>query len=139
MAQRMDPRNMSQTDMMNSKSMMKMQSLVQKLGKGKRKFSANISKLNKKMFKKLLEEQVKQFPAEASNVKKFYEYLIVECARNNDAPIAVSYEEFDFLKYMMRETITGLTTVKFKWYQILQKLMVKTQLKSYETILEELK
>lgn len=58
--QKMNPNKMSQTDMMNNQAMMGMASLLQMVGKGKRKYNIKIDSTNKKFLGKMAVEMKKQ-------------------------------------------------------------------------------
>ena len=49
------------------------------------------------------------------------------------------YEELEFLKGTMSETIKGMEKVQYKWYDIFRKVLTKTMIKQNKVILEILK
>ena len=54
--------------------------------------------------------------------------------------IVLSYEELDFLKIQIKETIKGIDNLKssLKWYNLVKKGLYKTLKKQNEITLEEL-
>ena len=68
--QKMNPNKMTQTDMMNNQAMMGMASLLQMIGKGKRKYNIRVDKSNKKFLEKLAVEMKKQMADYFAMLKK---------------------------------------------------------------------
>ena len=66
----------------------------------------------------------------------FFDYLIEICKNKKINEIKVSYEELEFLKKMLSDSVKGMEDIKFKWYQILKKSMVKVMLKQYKILLK---
>ena len=56
MAKMVNPNTVSNMDLINAKSQAKMQQLVQKIGKGKRKVNVTFSKMSRSYLVKLIEE-----------------------------------------------------------------------------------
>ena len=59
MAKMVNPNTVSNMDLINAKSQAKMQQLVQKIGKGKRKVNVTFSKMSRSYLVKLIEEMRK--------------------------------------------------------------------------------
>ena len=55
--------------------------------------------------------------------------------------VKFSYEEIDFFKLQLNETIKGIDTqvATLKWYNLIKKGLFKTLKKQTETVLEEVK
>lgn len=141
--QAMNANKMSQVDMMNNQAMMGMASFMQKLGKGKRKYVIKIDKGNKKFLGKLAEEMKKQMGVYGNNPQAkgmgiFLNYLESEC-KKKDKELRLSYDELEFLKKTISESVKQMTTIKFKWYQFIKKIAVKMMAKQYKILLEEIK
>ena len=138
--QKVNPSTMNPMEMNNISSMMSSMNLIQKIGKSKRKYNVEIGKNEKKFLAKFLEEAKKQFPSGSdSGVKpliNFFDYLIEICKNKKINEIKLSYEELEFLKKMLSDSVKGMEDMKFKWYQFLKKSMVKVMLKQYRMLLK---
>ena len=139
----MKGQNMNGMEMRNMSGMMGIQNAMQRIGKGKRKYSVNISKHNKKFLGKFVEEIQKQMGSENNpqmkGVMDFLSYLKAECSKKAVTEIKMSFDELEFLKKMVIDSVKGMEGMTYKWYQIVNKLMVKTMIKSNRSLLEELK
>jgi hypothetical protein len=139
----MKGQNMNAMQMRNASNMMGIQSAMQKIGKGKRKHTIKIAKHNKKFLGKFIIEIQKQMGAENNpqmkGVSNFLAYLKTECDRKTTTEIKMSFEELEFLKKLIIDSLRGMKEMTFKWYQIFNKVMVKTMIKSNEELLKELK
>ena len=144
MAIKLNPARMNQGEMMNAQSMTGIMSKIEKLGKGKRKNRLMFDKTTKKYFGKMVKEFIKQlegFPQnqQTKNIIDFYSYIVTESQKPVNHPIMVSFEELEFLKGTISETVKGLEKAKFKWYQFFTKVLTKVMAKQNRLILEELK
>ena len=140
--QKMNPNKMSQTDMMNNQAMMGMASLLQMVGKGKRKYNIKIDSTNKKFLGKMAVEMKKQMGGYAEvqqtkGVVLFLEYLETEC-KNKNLTIPMSHEEVDFLRKTIVSSVKQMETMEFKWYQFFKKAMVKMLIKQNKILVEDL-
>ncbi|MCS5422795.1 MULTISPECIES: hypothetical protein [Psychrilyobacter] len=139
----MKGQNMNGMQMRNMSGMMGIQNAMQRIGKGKRKYTVKISKHNKKFLGKFVEEIQKQMGSENNpqmkGVLDFLTYLKAECAKKTVTEIKMSFDELEFLKKMVVDSVKGMEGMTYKWYQIINKLMVKTMIKSNRSLLEELK
>ena len=139
----MKGQNMNGMQMRNMSGMMGIQNAMQRIGKGKRKYAVKISKHNKKFLGKFVEEIQKQMGSEDNpqmkGVLDFLTYLKAECNKKNVTEIKMSFDELEFLKKMVVDSVKGMEGMTYKWYQIINKLMVKTMIKSNRSLLEELK
>lgn len=139
----MKGQNMNDMQMKNMSGMMGIQNAMQRIGKGKRKYSVKISKHNKKFLGKFVEEIQKQMGSENNpqmkGVLNFLTYLKVECNKKAITEIKMSFDELEFLKKMVIDSVKGMEGMTYKWYQLINKLMVKTMIKSNRSLLEELK
>ncbi len=140
--QKMNPNKMTQTDMMNNQAMMGMASLLQMIGKGKRKYNIRVDKSNKKFLEKLAVEMKKQMADYANSpqtkgVIQFLEYLETE-AKNKKETIPMSHEEVDFLRKTVSASIKQMESMEFKWYQFLKKWFIKVMIKQNRMLLEDI-
>ncbi len=134
----------SQTDLMQAQSAMGMVGKMQKIGKGKRKYKVNFDKTTKKYLAKIVKEYTKQAEIYRANpqtkgVADFFEYLERECARATAQPIMLSFEELDFLKSTIAESIKAMEGIQYKWYNFIKKSFTKLMIKQNRYILNELK
>ena len=78
--QRVNPNAMNPMQMNNMSSMMGMMNSIQKIGKGKRKYSIMLDKNNKKFLAKFIDEVKKQFASsplgtQGQGVSDFFDYV----------------------------------------------------------------
>ena len=148
MAKTVNPNSVSNMDLINAKSQAKMQQLVQKIGKGKRKVNVTFSKMSRSYLTRLIEEMRKmmlQYEKQLPNVFNFFKYLENEVKitkankKEKTKDVKLSYEEVDFFKLQLRETIKGIESQRatLKWYNLIKKALYKTLKKQTETVLEE--
>ena len=135
--------------LVNAKSQAKMTQLIQKIGKGKRRVKVTLSKSTRSYLTKMLEEMKKQmavYEKQLPNLFQFFNYLEKEARivkqnkKQKTKDIVLSYEELDFLKIQIKETIKGIDNLKssLKWYNLVKKGLYKTLKKQNEITLEEL-
>lgn len=135
--------------LVNAKSQAKMTELMQKIGKGKRRVKVTLSKSTRSYLTKMLEEMKKQmsiYEKQLPNLFQFFNYLekevriVKQNKKQKTKDIILSYEELDFLKIQIKETIKGIDNLKssLKWYNLIKKGLYKTLRKQNELILEEL-
>ena len=135
--------------LVNAKSQAKMTQLIQKIGKGKRRVKVTLSKSTRSYLIKMLEEMKKQmavYEKQLPNLFQFFNYLEKEARivkqnkKQKTKDIVLSYEELDFLKIQIKETIKGIDNLKssLKWYNLVKKGLYKTLKKQNELVLEEL-
>ncbi|MGL4392341.1 MAG: hypothetical protein ACRCSK_02755 [Fusobacteriaceae bacterium] len=141
--QKINPATMNPMEMNNLSSMMSMMSLIQKIGKGKRKYEIHLDKSDKKFLSKFVDEAKKQFPGgnepQMKPLMEFFSYLKVGCdtKSKSKAPLKISYEELEFMKKMLVDSVKGMEGMTFKWYQVLKKSMLKVLLKQYKVIVKK--
>ncbi len=140
--QRVNPNRMSQTDLMNNQNMAGMASLLQMVGKGKRKYNISMNPSNKKFLGKMAIEMKKQMAGYADvqqtkGVVLFLEYLEVE-SKNKNMTIPMSHEEVDFLRKTIVSSVKQMETMEFKWYQFFKKIVVKMMVKQNKLLVEDL-
>ena len=137
-------------DLINQKAQFKMQQLVQKIGKGKRRVTVTFSKMSRGYVAKMIEEMKKamaQYERQLPNLFSFFNYLEKEVKitkenkKEKTKDVKFSYEEIDFFKLQLNETIKGIDTqvATLKWYNLIKKGLFKTLKKQTETVLEEVK
>ena len=150
MAKVMNPNSVSNMDLINQKAQFKMQQLVQKIGKGKRRVTVTFSKMSRGYAAKMIEEMKKamaQYERQLPNLFSFFNYLEKEVKitkenkKEKTKDVKFSYEEIDFFKLQLNETIKGIDTqvATLKWYNLIKKGLFKTLKKQTETVLEEVK
>lgn len=142
--QRINPNNLNPMQMNNMSSMMGMMNTMQKIGKGKRKYTIKLEKANKKFLSKFIDEIKKQFAGQETapqqkGIIDFLDYLKTQCDMKDRTEVRVSFEELEFLKRMIADSIRGMEAMKFKWYQLIKKSMMKVMLTQYKQLFEELK
>ena len=146
----MNPNSESNMDLINQKAQFKMQQLVQKIGKGKRRVTVTFSKMSRGYVAKMIEEMKKamaQYERQLPNLFSFFNYLEKEVKitkenkKEKTKDVKFSYEEIDFFKLQLNETIKGIDTqvATLKWYNLIKKGLFKTLKKQTETVLEEVK
>ncbi|EEY34615.1 hypothetical protein [Pseudoleptotrichia goodfellowii] len=149
MAKMINPNTINDMTLMNAKVQIRMNELLQKIGRGKRKVKVTLSKSTRSYLNKLTEEmkkQMKDYEKQRPNLFQFFNYLEKETAvtkankKEKTKEITLSYEELDFLKFQIKETVKGIdnTRSKLKWYNFLKKGLYKTLRKQNEVTLEEL-
>lgn len=127
-------------EMNQMSSMMGMMSSLQKIGKGKRKYAISLDKANKKFLVQFMDEVKKQFAgsAMAEQNKTIYDFLVYvrEVAEKKESTeLKVSFEEEEFLKRLLKDSLRGMEGMEFKWYQFVKKRMVKIIVKQYRGFL----
>ena len=148
MAKVINPNSVSNMDLRNAKAQAKMQQIVQKIGKGKRKVNVTFSKMSRSYLVKLIEEMRKmmsQYEKQLPNVFSFFKYLENEVKitkankKEKTKNVKLSYEEVDFFKLQLKETLKGIDAQRatLKWYNLIKKGLFKTLKKQTELVLEE--
>ena len=136
MAKVMNPNSVSNMDLINQKAQFKMQQLVQKIGKGKRRVTVTFSKMSRGYVSKMIEEMKKamaQYEKQLPNLFSFFNYLEKEVKitkenkKEKTKDVKFSYEEIDFFKLQLNETIKGIDTqvATLKWYNLIKKVLFK--------------
>jgi len=141
MGQRINPNAMNGMQMKNMSSMMGVANAMQRIGKGKRKYGVSLEKGQKKLLGKFIEEVKKQFTGQENNpqmkgVSSFLNYLQAECNKKEAGTIKMSYDELDFVKRMLSDSVKGMDAMSFKWYQFIKKGTVKLMNRQYKELLE---
>lgn len=138
-AQRVNPNNMNPMQMNSMTSMMGMMNTIQKIGKGKRKYVVKLDKNSKKFLSKFIDEVKKQFGANMNDqnqgLVEFFDYIKMVADDKNKMELRLSFEEMEFLKRMVADSIKGMEAMQFKWYQIIRKTMIKLLVKQYRELL----
>lgn len=148
MAKVINPNSVSNMDLINAKAQAKMQQIVQKIGKGKRKVNVTFSKMSRSYLVRLIEEMRKmmsQYEKQLPNVFSFFKYfenevkITKENKKEKNKTVKLSYEEVDFFKLQLKETLKGIDAQRatLKWYNLIKKALFKTLKKQTELVLEE--
>ena len=139
-----NPNTVNNMTLVNAKSQSKAASLVQKIGKGKRKAKVELSKGNMKYLGKLVKEMKKQmlpYEKQAGNVFTFLNYLEKEAqSKSKKITLMLSFEELDFLKMQVKESTKAIEDLRLnlKWYNLFKKFMYGLLVKQNKYFLEEL-
>ena len=139
---RVNPTALSPMEMNNMSSMMGMMNSIQKIGKGKRKYTIQLDKNDKKLLVRFINEAKKQFSDTASNsqyagVYNFLNYITDVASKKESTEIKMSYEEQDFVKRMLQDSVRGMEKMQFFWYQFIRKFTIKTLSKQYRELLKK--
>ena len=139
-----NPNTVTNMTLVNAKSQSKAASLIQKIGKGKRKAKVELSKGNMKYLGKLVKEMKKQmlpYEKQAANVFTFLNYLEKEAqSKSKKITLMLSFEELDFLKMQVKESTKAIEDLRLnlKWYNLFKKFMYGLLVKQNKYFLEEL-
>lgn len=140
--QRMNPNNLNPMQMNNATAMAGMMNTIQRIGKGKRKYVVNLDKNSKKFLSKFIDEVKKQFAsgmgAQMPPIMEFFDYIKSVCDSKDKMELRLSFEELEFMKKMLADSIRGLEGMEFKWYQFIRKGMVKMMVKQYRELLTQI-
>lgn len=142
MKTRINPGTLNPMEMNNMSSMLGMMNSIQKIGKGKRKYSVKLEKNDKKLLVRFINEAKKQFADAGSNsqyagVYEFLTYITDVASNKTSTELKVSYEEHDFIKRMLQDSLRGMKNMQFFWYQFIRKFTVKILAKQYQSLLEK--
>ena len=74
MKTRINPGTLNPMEMNNMSSMLGMMNSIQKIGKGKRKYSVKLEKNDKKLLVRFINEAKKQFADAGSNMQEFMNF-----------------------------------------------------------------
>lgn len=139
-----NPNTVTNMTLVNAKSQSKAASLIQKIGKGKRKAKVELSKGNMKYLGKLVKEMKKQmlpYEKQAANVFTFLNYLEKEAqSKSKRITLMLSFEELDFLKMQVKESTKAVEELRLtlKWYNLAKKFIYGLLVKQNKYFLEEL-
>ena len=139
-----NPNTVTNMTLVNAKSQSKAASLIQKIGKGKRKAKVELSKGNMKYLGKLVKEMKKQmlpYEKQAGNVFTFLNYLEKEAqSKSKRITLMLSFEELDFLKMQVKESTKAVEELRLtlKWYNLAKKFIYGLLVKQNKYFLEEL-
>ena len=122
-ATRVNPGALSPMEMNNMSSMMGMMNSIQKIGKGKRKYNIKLDKTDKKLLVRFINEAKKQFSDTAS--------------KKETTEIKMSFEEQEFIKRMLQDSVRGMEKMQFFWYQFIKKFTVRMLTKQYRELLKK--
>ncbi len=142
--QRINPEKLNPMEMNSMSSMMGMMTLLQKIGKGKRKYSVKLEKNHKKFLVRFMTDIKKQFAEAYSDtqmkgVLAFFDYVKVTCENKATTELKLSYEEFDFLKRLLSDSLKHIDGIKLKWYNLIKKVTFKMMKMQYIEVLKQMK
>lgn len=142
--QRVNPNGMNPMQMNSMSGMMGMMNSIQRIGKGKRKIAVVLDKSNKKFLSKFIDEVKRQFlssamGAQTANLGEFFDYIKSIADSKEQMELKLSFEEYEFLKRMLIDSVRGMEGMTFKWYQFVKKGMLKVMIKQYKELLTKFK
>ncbi|WP_410207832.1 hypothetical protein [Fusobacterium sp.] len=142
--QRVNPSTMNHMQLNSMSNMMGMMNTIQKIGKGKRKITVKLDKGDKKFLSKFIEEVKKQFSSspmggQTPTVAQFFDYVKSVADNKKQTELKLSFEEFEFLKRMLVDSIKGMEGMELKWYQFIKKGMLKMLSRQYRELLSKFK
>lgn len=144
MKTKVNPNTINPIEMNNMSSMLSMMNSIQKIGKGKRKYSIEVDKSDKRLLVKFLNEAKKQFADIGSSTQQvgvynFFKYVIDLASSKDTTEIKLSYEEYEFLKKMLQDSVRGIEKMQFFWYQFIRRATTKAIAKQYRSLLKRFK
>ena len=145
-----NPNNITDMDMINAKNQANMVSILQRIGKAKRKKELTLSKSSQKYLLQMIGEmkkQMKVYQNQLPNLFSFFNYVekSLQIGKKEKWPkekkLLVSFDEQDLLVRQMKDVVKGLEVEKskLKWYNFAKKTMFSTMQKQTEALLEDLK
>ena len=145
-----NPNNITDMDMINAKNQASMVSILQRIGKAKRKKELTLSKSSQKYLLQMIGEmkkQMKVYQNQLPNLFSFFNYVekSLQIGKKEKWPkekkLLVSFDEQDLLVRQMKDVVKGLEVEKskLKWYNFAKKMMFSTMQKQTEALLEDLK
>ncbi|CAM3404524.1 viral A-type inclusion protein [Pseudostreptobacillus hongkongensis] len=145
-----NPNNITDMDMINAKNQASMVSILQRIGKAKRKKELTLSKSSQKYLLQMIGEMKKQmkiYQNQLPNLFSFFNYVekSLQIGKKEKWPkekkLLVSFDEQDLLVRQMKDVVKGLEVEKskLKWYNFAKKMMFSTMQKQTEALLEDLK
>lgn len=142
--QRVNPSTMNHMQLNSMSNMMGMMNTIQKIGKGKRKITVKLDKGDKKFLSKFIDEVKKQFSSSAmggatQTIASFFDYVKSIADNKNQNELKLSFEEYEFIKKMLVDSIKGMESMQLKWYQFIKKGMLKVLAKQYRGLLTKFK
>ena len=142
--QRVNPSTMNYMQLNSMSNMMGMMNTIQKIGKGKRKITVKLDKGDKKFLSKFIDEVKKQFSSSAMGgatptLVSFFDYVKSIADNKNQNELKLSFEEYEFMKKMLVDSIKGMESMELKWYQFIKKGMLKVLSKQYRALLAKFK
>ena len=70
-------------------------------------------------------------------VYDFLTYVVDVASKKESTELKLSYEEHDFIKRMLQDSLRGMKNMQFFWYQFIRKFTVKILAKQYQSLLEK--
>lgn len=134
-----DASKMNQIEMENTKKMMEMTSLMQRVGKGKRKYGIKLGYTARQVLARTLIEMKKLILSEGSLPKNLDEFIEHINGSKSSKNIIMSYDEISFLKSFLSLNISQQEAIKLPWYRIFSRFMNYLALVQYKEIIEKLK
>ena len=77
--------------------------------------------------------------AQATGLGEFFDYIKSVVDGKEQMELKLSFEEYEFLKRMIVDSIRGMEGMTFKWYQFVKKGMLKVMIKQYRELLTKFK
>ena len=153
MAQRINPETIDPMAMNNLNRMNSVAQRIQRIGKGNRKYTLNFDKSDKKFLERLVTELEKQIIGSTASsspskdktaekmapLKGFFTYIRDFTKVKGSGEIKVSYDEYEFLKQIIKDSLKGVDKMEFKWYQLIKKITVNLMKKQYSQLYSRFK
>lgn len=142
--QRVNPEKLNPMEMNSMSSMMGMMSILQKIGKGKRKYSVKLEKNHKKFLSRFMTDIKKQYEkmysdSQMKGILTFFDYVKSTSENKSATELKLSYEEFDFLKRLLTDSLRQMDTMPLKWYNLIKKATIKMLKVQYKEFLKQMK
>ena len=101
-----------------------------------------LDKNDKKLLVRFINEAKKQFSDTASNsqyagVYNFLTYITDTASKKETTEIKMSFEEQEFIKRMLQDSVRGMEKMQFFWYQFIRKFTVRMLTKQYRELLKK--
>ena len=142
--QRVNPEKLNPMEMNSMSSMMGMMSILQKIGKGKRKYSVKLEKNHKKFLSRFMTDIKKQYEkmysdSQMKGILTFFDYVKSTSENKSATELKLSYEEFDFVKRLLTDSLRQMDTMPLKWYNLIKKATIKMLKVQYKGFLKQMK
>lgn len=131
---------MNHMEIENTKNLMEIGMLIQKLSKGRRKYSVNLNSASRKLLYKTMSEMKTIISQEGVVPKNFSDFVsYINDNIKSKSNLSFSFDEINFLKKVISLTLQQQDSMKYKWYQLPLKIMANILQKQYKNILVDLK
>ena len=77
--------------------------------------------------------------SQMKGVLTFFDYVKSACENKATTELKLSYEEFDFLKRLLTDSLKGMEAMQLKWYNLIKKATLKMMKVQYKEVLKQMK